>query len=85
MLWAGQAKAEALRVTFGVESELIDPDTEWRLIERWLTTVHHALRAHVGFMTDTTWSVTFSEEVSRLMLNDEYAAAEIRKMRELLA
>lgn len=85
VLWAGREKASAVQTMFDVEIEEIDPDTEWRLIERWLVEVHNALRAHVGFQQDTTWTLTLSEAVSTLMLNDDYAAVEIRKLVESLS
>ncbi len=85
VLWSGQEKASAVQTLFGAEIEDIDPDTEWRLIERWIVDVHHSLRAQVGFQQDAAWTLMQSEAVSRLMLTDEYAAAEIRKLVESLS
>jgi hypothetical protein len=85
VLWAGQEKASAIQTLFDTEVEEIDPTTEWRLVERWLVDVHNTLRAQVGFQRDETWTLTQSEAVSTLMLNDDYAAAEIRKLVESLS
>jgi hypothetical protein len=85
VLWAGREKSSAVQTLFHTEVEDIDSTTEWRLVERWLIEVHNALRAQVGFQQDTSWALTQSEAVSTLMLNDEYAAAEIRKLVESLS
>lgn len=80
VLWAGREKATAVHTLFGGEVEAVAPSQEWRLVERWVVEVHNALRAGVGFQQDNNWQSTQSEMVSTLMLQDEYAAAEIHKM-----
>lgn len=80
VLWAGREKATILQDVFGVATAAVEADAEWRLVERWLVEVHQALRAHIGFQHDSDWTTTHAEAVSRLMLNDDYAAAEIAKL-----
>jgi uncharacterized protein len=80
VLWAAREKVTALHELFDTEIETIDPATEWRLVERWVEEVHQTLRSNVGFQKDATWQTAQSETISTLMLNDEYAAAEIGKL-----
>lgn len=84
VLWTGREKADVLKTLFDTETEPVDPATEWRLIERWVEEVHQTLRAQVGFHQDDRWQSAQSEAISTVMLNDEYAAAEIGKIVQTL-